>query len=270
MIRNAAAATLLTALALTPAAAGAGEQVNILILKEHGVGSSSSAQEYVDKLVGVVADQNGWSAAAGKYLSSRRLAASWIRENDPHFGILSLAAFLDLRGKHKLKVVGSAEVVGGGGRQYFIVSAGHSSLSGCKGKSLGTDHGDDTRFIDKVVAKGDFTLSDFEVEDTRRPMKTVKAAARGEVACALIDDAQKDSLRKVDGGDALQVVWSSRQLPPMAVVSFPAAPSGEVKAFKSKLSKVCTGDGASACKEVGLSSMSGASDSDYADVIEAY
>ncbi|PRP91551.1 hypothetical protein ENSA5_54270 [Enhygromyxa salina] len=269
-IRNIVAAALLAALALAPSAADAGDQVNVLILEEHGVGSSSTAQGYVDKLIAHVAGQNGWSAAAGKYLTSRSLAAKYISANQPHYGILSLAAFLELRAKHKLEVIGSATVSSGGGRQYFVVSASEGTLAGCKGKTLGTDHGDDARFIDKVVGKSDFSLADFSVEDTRRPMKTVKAAARGEVACALIDDAQKASLAKVEGGPALKVVWTSSELPPMAVVAFPAAPSAQKKAFEGKLSKVCTGAGASACKEVGLRSLSAASDADYAGVIADY
>ena len=269
-IRNAACATLLAALTLAPIAADAGEGVNVLILKEHGVGSATSAQGYVDNLIAHVARQNQWPTAAGQYLTSRSSANTWISANNPHYGILSLAAFLDLRGKHKLEVVGSAEVTGGGGRQYFVVSASEASLAGCKGKTLGTDHGDDTRFIDKVVGKSDFSLADFTVEDTRRPMKTVKAVARGEVACALIDDAQKASLAKAEGGAAVKVLWSSKQLPPMAVVAFPSAPSGEKANFKKTLSGVCSGEGATACKEVGLSSLVSTGESTYADVISDY
>jgi hypothetical protein len=270
MIRNAACATLLAALTLAPITADAGAGVNVLILKEHGVGSAASAQEYVDNLVAHVARQNQWSTAAGQYVTTRSSAKAWITSNDPHYGILSLAAFLDLRVSHKLEVIGSAEVSGGGGRQYFIVSASETSLAGCKGKTLGTDHGDDTKFIDEVVGKTDFSLADFTVEDTRRPMKTVNAVARGEVACALIDDAQKASLAKADGGAAVKVVWSSEQLPAMAVVAFPSAPATEKAAFKKTLGAICSGDGAGACKEVGLSSLAAASESAYADVIADY
>ena len=269
--RNVAAAALLATLALTPLAADAGEgPINILILKEHGVGSASTAQEYVDKLVARVAKQNSWTAAAGKYVTSRSAGKTYIKESDPHFGILSLGAFLDLRGAHKLEVVGTAEVAGGGGRQYFVVSASETTLAGCKGKTLGTDHGDDVRFIDKVVGKSDFSLSDFTVEDTRRPMKTVNAVARGEVACALIDDAQQASIAGVEGGDAVKVVWSSEKLPPMVVVAFPSAPAAERTNFKANLGSVCSGDGASACKEVGLSSLAKGDESLYADVIADY
>jgi hypothetical protein len=260
----------LAALALTPLAADAGGSVNILILKEHGVGSASTAQEYVDRLVARVAKQNSWTAAAGKYVTSRSAGKTYIKESDPHFGFLSLGAFLELRGAHKLEVVGSAEVSGGGGRQYFIVSASQTSLAGCKGKTLGTDHGDDVRFIDKVVGKTDFALSDFTVEDTRRPMKTVNAVARGEVACALIDDAQQAVIADVEGGDGVKVVWSSEKLPPMVVVAFPPAPAAERSSFQANLGSVCSGEGAAACKEVGLSSLTRAEESVYADVIADY
>ncbi|GEM_PF-570242 len=267
--RTAAVVLTLAAIALAPVAADAAGEVNVLILKEHGGGSSSSAQQYVDKLIAGVAEQNGWAAAQGKYQTSRKLAKTWISENDPHYGILSLAAFLDLRDHAKLEVLGSAEVSKGGGRQYFLVSSTETSVDGCKGKTLGTDHGDDPRFIDKVVGGQSFVLSDFEVVDTRRPVKTIKAAARGEVACALIDDAQKASLAKV-GGENLNVVWSSSSLPGMVIVAFPSAPAAEKKAFKASLGKVCTGAGASACKEVGLASMGAASESDYSTVIHDY
>jgi hypothetical protein len=264
------ASAVLTTLALGPREAAAGDGVNILILKEHGVGSAASAQEYVDKLVATVAKQNGWAAAAGKYHTSRSSAKGWIKEADPHYGILSLGAFLDLRGTYKLDVIGSAEVVGGGGIQYSIVSASAASLADCKGKTLGTDHGDDVRFIDKVVSGSDFDLADFQVVDTKRPVKTIKSAIAGEVGCALIDDAQLASVAKTEGGDKLKTVWQSNKLPPMVVVAFPSAPAAERKAFSPNLDKVCAGDGAAACKEVGLAKLSAAGSETYDAVIKAY
>lgn len=266
-----AAAALLSTLALAPDDAAAGDgAVNILILKEHGVGSAASAQEYVDKLLATVARQNGWTSAAGKYHTSRATAKTWIKEADPHYGILSLAAFLDLRSAYKLDVIGSAEVVGGGGEQYSIVSTSAASLADCKGKTLGTDHGDDVRFIDKVVSGADYDLADFQVVDTKRPVKTIKSAIAGEVVCALIDDAQLASVAKTEGGDKLKTVWQSKKLPPMVVVAFPSAPAAERKAFAPNLDKVCAGDGAAACKEVGLAKLSATSSSTYDAVVNAY
>ncbi len=264
-----ASAVLLSTFALAPSAE-AGDPVNILILKEHGVGSAASAQPYVDSLVATVASQNGWAGATGKYQTSRSAAKTWIKEADPHYGILSLGAFLDLRTTTKLEVIGSAEVLGGGGLQYSIVSTSAASLAECKGKTLGTDHGDDVRFIDKVVSGSDFDLADFTVVDTKRPVKTIKSAISGEVSCALIDDAQMASLNKTEGGERLQTLWQSKTLPPMVVVAFPSAPDAERKAFAPNLAKVCTGEGAAACKEVGLVKLGPAGSDVYDAVIKAY
>lgn len=273
-MRNVVSAALLpltlASLALAPVAADAGDTVNILILKEHGVGSAATAQSYVDKLVAQVAAQNGWASAAGKYFTTRAQAKSFVSGSNPHYGILSLGAFLELRSPSRLEVIGSAEVTGGGGRQYFVVSASETTLAGCKGKTLGTDHGDDVRFIDNVVSKSEFDLADFTVEDTKRPMKTVNAVARGEVPCALIDDAQMASLAGVEGGASVKAVWTSAKLPPMVVVAFPSAPAAEKKSFSGKLSKICEGDGKDVCKEIGLKSLSSTSESTYAGVIADY
>lgn len=228
-----------------------GGSVNVLILKENGVGSSSSAQGYVDKLMDVVAAQNGWSSASGSFQTKRDRAESFISSAHPDFGILSLAAYLSLKKKHKLEVIGSAEVSGAGGRQYHVISANQGDLASCKGKTLAVNLSDDW-FVDKVVSGKDFDLSDFQVVKTRRPMQTVKAVTRGEVECALVDEAQLGRLGKVDGGDAVKSVWSSAKLPPMVVVAFPSASAGDKRSFSANLKNVCSGDGKSVCAEVGL------------------
>src|SRR5947209_3732296 len=45
---------------LVPAAALGGANVGILVLKEHGVGTSAQGQPYLDQLTAVAKDQNGW------------------------------------------------------------------------------------------------------------------------------------------------------------------------------------------------------------------
>lgn len=274
-IRRGAPVPVLAALAVGavtvgPRAAHADDTVNVLVLREHGVGSAAHAQKYLDRLVAAAAKQNGWTSAAGKYHTRRASAESYIGSAKPHFGIMSLGAFLALRGKHKLKVIGKAEVAGAGGRQYHLISKTHGSLADCKGKSLASDHADDPKFVEKVVARGKFKLSDFTLVQTRRPLQTVKKVIRGEAECALVDDAQLKDLGNVDGGSALKSVWSSARLPPMVVVAFATAPTGQVKKFRSKLGLVCAGDGRKACKETGIRSLISATEVEYKAVIKAY
>lgn len=262
-------ALLLGALAV-PATATAGETVKVVVVKEHGSGSASQAQGFVDRLMGRVAEVNGFDGAEGKYATKRAAGESWAKSNGAAFGILSLGAFLDMRTRTKLEVIGKVDVSTAGGREYHIVSTSAGSLAECKGQSLGTNHGDDRRFMDKVVSGSDWDLGEFEVVDTRRPMKTLKAVAGGEVTCALVDDAQMKQLGRVDGGDQLKSLWKSKSLPPMVVVAFPEASGAAKSSFKKNLDKVCSGDGATACKEVGIKALKSASGKDYAAVVKAY
>lgn len=266
-------AAVLPALALTvaaPARAADTSAVNILIVKEQGVGGAAQAQPFVDKLVGVVAQMNGWSASAGKYATTRESAEEIIHGTQPHYGIMSLGAFLALRGKHQLEVLGRAEVAQAGGRQYHVISSKQTDLAGCKGKTLATNHAEDGKFIDKVVAGGSFVLADFQVVATKRPLQTIKKVTAGEAECALVDDAQFAELARVEGGAAVKSLWKSKELPPMVVVAFPSAPAAEKKAFQSSLAKVCAGEGKAACSEVGIKKLASGGAADYDAVIAAY
>ena len=257
-------------LGLRPALAAGGGTVPIVVLKEHGVGNQMLAQPYLDRMVALAAKQNGWASVNGKYFTNRAAAEAFIKAETPHYGILSLPAFLALRGAHQLDVIGKVEVSLAGGRRYYLISKTADDLTGCKGQQLATDHAADAPFIDAVVLGSEAKLADFTLVPTRRPLQTIRALLTGEAVCALIDDAQKkqlDHLRKKDG---VRTVWESAELPPMPVVAFPAAPEAERNTFKKKLDEVCEGDGNMACVEVGIDDLSGADAGDYAAVVSAY
>lgn len=251
------AALCLTAVVATPAVAAAEEPtsqdagVNFLVLRENATGSASAAQGYIDDLVAAIARTVGWGKASGKYVTRRSTAEKFVADSKPQFGIISLSAYLALKAKYDLSVLGKADIQSGGGHQFFVVSKDELSLAGCKSKTLGTNHSDAT-FIDKVVSGDDFDLADFEVEDTRRPVKTLKSVISGDVACALIDDAQLMELQHLDGGLDIHPVWSSASLPPMVVVAFPSADAKARKGLTTALGSVCSGEGKSACEATSI------------------
>lgn len=246
------------------------EAVGILVLKEHGVGSPSLVQPYLDRFVTLAAEQNEWGEAKGMYYTNRANAEVFIQEQKPHYAILSLAPFLALKDKYHVDVIGQVAVSLVGGKQYYVISKSAADLAGCKGKSLATDHADDVRFIEKVVAGGQFKLTDFKVVRTQRPLQTIKKVITGETECALVDDAQLAELSHLEGGQGIRPVWSSAELPPMVVVAFPTAPAEERARFQDNLGKVCNGDGQGACAEVGIVSLHAAGAADYAGVVSAY
>jgi hypothetical protein len=250
--------------------AAADDPIRILVLKEHGVGSPTLAQPYLNSFVANAAKRNEWGEAKGQYYVTRAAAEEFIASQKPHYGIMSLAAFLDFRIKYGLEVLGKVAVSLVGGEQYFLISKTATDLAGCKGKKLASDHTTDQRFIEKVVARGDFVLKDFELVPTQRPLQTIKEVISGNADCALIDDAQMAELSKLPGGSEVKTAWKSEKLPPMVVTAFPTAPTAERQRFQSNFSKVCDADTKPACAEVGISSLDMASAADYAEVVAAY
>jgi ABC-type amino acid transport substrate-binding protein len=240
------------------------------VLKEHGVGSPTLAQPYLNSFVANAAKQNDWGEAQGQYYVTRAAAEEFIAAQKPHYGIMSLAAFLDFRIKYGLEVLGKVSVSLVGGQQYFLISKTATDVAGCKGKKLASDHATDQRFIEKVVARGDFLLKDFQLVPTQRPLQTIKEVLSGSADCALIDDAQMAELAKLPGSKELKTAWKSEQLPPMVVTAFPSAPTAERQRFQQNFNKVCDASTKPACAEVGISSLDMASAADYAAVVAAY
>jgi hypothetical protein len=246
------------------------EPLRILVVKEHGVGSPTLAQPYLDRFVANAAKQNEWDDAKGQYYGTRAAAEEFIATQKPHYGIISLGAFLDFRLRYNLEVIGKVDVSLVGGQQYFLISKTASDLAGCKGKKLVSDHANDPRFIDRVVARDAFKLADFDLKLTQRPLQTIKEVLTGAADCALIDDGQLGEMSKLTGAADVKTVWSSEKLPPMVVAAFPNAPTSERLRFQSNFHRVCDADTKPACAEVGILSLDPASAADYAAVVEAY
>lgn len=264
-------AAVLTSLVLSVApAAHAADDVKIMVLKERGVGTSTQAQPFVDKLVEIAKKKLGWASAKGSYFTERKPAEAFIDSSKPQFGIVSLAAFLAMKDSRKLDTIGQVNASRAGGSQYFLVSKSGSDASACKGQKLSTDHADDVKFVERVVFDGKMKLSDFKLDATKRPLQGIKAVIKGEATCALIDDAQWAEVKNVEGGKDLKQVWSSAKLPPLAVVALPSASDKMKKDFKNSLDKLCEGDGKTVCKEIGIESLKPASDQEYAQILAAY
>jgi hypothetical protein len=248
--------------------ASAGGSVNVLVLKEHGVGTAAQAQPHLDKFIAIAAKDNGWDPASkGRYETTRGAADAFVKSDAPRYGIFSLAAFLDFKARYNVEPIGSATMSTGGGQQYFIVSKTAADLGGCKGKQLATDHFDDPKFIEKVVAAGAFKHGDFTVVTTKRFGEAGRKVASGDAECALIDDAQLAEATKLDA--AVKSVWSSAKLPPMVVAAFPSAPAAEKTAFQASLPKICPAN-QQVCSNVGLQTLTTASPAEYTAVVALY
>ena len=92
----------------------------------------------------------------------------------------------------------------------------------------------------------------------------------GEVVCALVDDQQMAELPHIEGAEGIRSVWESAKLPAMTLVAFGTTPAAERKKFKDGLSRVCDGEGKTACAEVGIVALTAADAGSYSAAVTAY
>ena len=249
---------------------GAAEPPHVfVVLREHGSGAASRAQPYLDQLLTAVAKKNGWSSATGKYFAERAPALEFVKTKQPQFGILSLDAYLALRASHDLTVIGEVVAPKAGGLEYHLVSTKAKDLAGCRGQQLATTFALDAAFVERVVARGAFKLSDFKIVAAERPVQPLKQVLRGEALCALIDDSQLEAAKHIEQGDKLKSVWQSQKLPGMAVVAFPKTDRTSVSQFKGSLASLCAAAG-QACSSVGIEQLRPTTEATYRPVITAY
>ena len=251
------------------AKAPAAEPHSFIVLREYGVGAASRAQPYLDELLRVVAEQNHWAKATGKYFSERSSALAFVREEKPDFGILSLPAYLALKETLSPSVIGEVLAPQAGGRRYFLVSKQARALEGCVGHRLATTFAAEAKFIDRVVAEGAFGLADFTLVAAQRPLEPLKQVLRDEADCALIDDAQLAATAHVERGGEIHSLWRSAELPGMPVVAFSRANATAQKSLKQSLAGLCL-KAKQACASVGIDLIRPSSDQRYHALLARY
>jgi hypothetical protein len=256
----------LFSIAATPAGTGAR---SFVVLREYGAGTASRAQPYLDDFLRVVAEQNHWPRASGRYFSDRTPALAFIREEKPDFGILSLSAFLALKEPLSATVIGEVTAAQAGGRQYYLVSKQAQALNACVGHRLATTFASDAKFIDRVVAESAFRLADFTLVVAHRPLEPLKLVIRDEADCALIDDAQLAATAHIEGGSDVHPVWRSAELPGMPVVAFPRTDVGLVKSLKQSFAGLCK-KAKQACASVGIELIQPSNEDRYRALLTQY
>jgi hypothetical protein len=253
-----------------PEPEAAADDVGFVVLRENGSGSAAQAEPFVAEMLGAMYRLTGWGEPRFQFFTARKKAKAYIDETKPHFGILTFGAYLGMHSKYKYTTIGEADAAGSGGGQYYLISRTESDLAGCKGKTLASNHFDDETFVDRVISGGAFTLSEFEVIKTKRPVQTIKKVTRDEATCALIDHAQFEALQKLDGSESVRTVWFSKGFASYVVVAFPEASKAQVKSLRDNLEKVCTGSGKETCERAGVTKLDEVAADAFAAEIAAY
>lgn len=225
----------------------AGEPVKLVVLQENVFGVVAVAQNYLNNFVTFAATQFDWEGAEGQYYITRAETEKYIREQNPRFGILTLAAYLDFQKKFpSLRAIGTASVSTTGGSKFFLMSKSPSGLEGCigDGKKIATNQAGDPKFFN-VISGGKFSKSNFEAVEFTRVTEGVKTVLASNADCALVNEVQKNNVK------GLISVWESETLPPMVLVDF--NPTGtKTEASSLGLTGVCSGQGKTICDSMGI------------------
>lgn len=245
------------AFALCPSAPATAGPRDFAVYATRLGGDPDAAQPYLAKFMAYLETEAGWPKGSAKaaFLTSRKEATAFIDSTNPGLGFIEPALYLELRKSHGLELLAQIDSrdLNYDRLNVVVKDPALKSIGDLKGKRLATLLDDSTRFLSKVVLDGQADADKFfQLKHVGQPMKGARALLRGDVDATLLDTQQLEAAKKLDGGDALRAVFSSRPLPPLPVVAFSKAvrPEERKRVTKVLLEMCASPKGADICKEM--------------------
>lgn len=237
---------------------------SIAVLYESSGASRSQVEPSIQALGAAMAKRSPWDEVKGRFYSLRSAFLQDFSRVKPNLVIVPLAAYLAEHKQLGLSPVAEVDLIAPTQRQFYLVSA-DVQRKDCKGAKVASHHLKDWAFLSAVVAQGAWKQSDFDWVEQRRPVQVIKTVLRGQSECALIDEAQRRAAEKLEGGDKLRVLWSSKALPSMI-----AATIGPVSAWRGTLSKLCSDSSKEECRAAGIRGFSKLSSAKLKKLVSRY
>ncbi|MDJ0762558.1 MAG: PhnD/SsuA/transferrin family substrate-binding protein [Myxococcota bacterium] len=237
-------------------------------------GTSSQAQPYVDKMLRYLEPKLGWSAGTitGLYLPDGAAASKKLLEVKPGIALVGPSIYAAHQKALRMQVIAKVEVDGRGAETYAIVTKkdGPSSLAALVGKTIEGTVVHDEKYIYNVLLDQQISPGKIGLKSEIRPLKSLRNVARGRVDGAIVDASVQRHMASLPFADELQVIYTSKPVPPPAVVVM-----GEGRKHAEKLKKALVGlcqrpDGQDLCRALMLTSILAASDADYKALKKAY
>lgn len=225
-------------------------------------GDSESAQPYVSRMAEKLAEATGWKKGelSGRFFSSKKEITAFVETQKPGFGLVEPWLYLELKHAQGLELVAEVESADLNSPKLHVVvtDAAVKGLADLKGKSLWTHLADSPRYLSLVVLEQETPIEgQVQLKQVSNVMKSARAVLRGEATATLLDDDQLAAARKLQGGETLRVVYSSKAQPPVAVVVFgKTLPPAEKKNLTKALMGLCAvPSNADLCKELRIAKM---------------
>jgi hypothetical protein len=249
----------------------------LLICHVGGPGTTAQAEPVLKKFLRQMEQAAGFkeNEAQGAYYSRFADCKAYAEANKPVMGAFDLATYLRIRKEWKLQAfahVGSADA-----KRYHVVvrKDSHKDLASLKGKTLIVSAGQDPRFLSKIIFAGKKldAAKHFVLQETQRPLRGIRAVARGTADATLIDETAYAHLQELKLPTELASVYSSKALPglTLAVIGTNSTKSSAlIRRMIGALPKLCAGAGESLCRSVQVKSFHKADPKLYRKLQQTY
>jgi ABC-type phosphate/phosphonate transport system substrate-binding protein len=237
-------------------------------------GTPSQAQPYIEKVLRHLEGKLGWEAGSmkGAYLPDGAKAGTRLKGDRPGIALVGPSVYAANHGALDMTVIAKVVAGGRGQQTYSVVTAksGPSDLSGLAGQRVSGAVVHDAKYVYNVVLDKQVPSGSLTLKTQKRPLSSLRDVVRGKAAAAIVDQAVIDHLGELEFAADLQVIYTSKPVPPPAAVLI-----GEGKAHKAQLKQVLVGmcatpDGKELCKTLTIDSIEAASDKDYKRLLKLY
>ena len=237
-------------------------------------GTSIQAQPYIDKVLRHLESKMDWPALSmkGVYIPDGPLALKKLSAKKPGIALVGPSIYASQHKAFKMKVIAKVEVNGQAQQTYSVVTkkGGPKTLKELAGKTLKGTVVYDTSYIYNILLNGEIPKGALKLENVKRPLGALRDVARGKTDGAIISQEVKNHMKELPFASDLQVIYTSKPVPPPAVVVM-----GDGVKHAGKLAKILVGmcqrpDGKELCKTLTISSIKAASDADFKEFLTAY
>jgi hypothetical protein len=244
-----AAALVVVTLGLAGTAA-ASERAAVLVCHVGGPGDTRVAAPDLERFLRHLEKTAGLPAGMlhGEYHTRAKRCARYVEAHKPVLAVLDLPTLLAQRKAWAVTPVASVGAADGDRFYVMVAEGGPKDVAALRGKRLLGTLASDPRFISGVVFSGSVdAAAHFQLEQTRRPLKGLRAVARGKTEAALIDGQTHAYLAEAKLPTPLVAIHQSEGLPRLTLAAL-GEPAPIVAKVKAALPKLCEGEGGELCK----------------------
>ena len=212
---------VLTALG-RPQIAAAADNIDFAVIQPGQPGTTQDAQPVMDELAAYLQKKLGTiSVLRGDYFNDLKEALSFVDETPPRWAIVSLDFYAEEGNRLALTPIASARPSGFEKDTWRL--AVHKDRSDdwqmVQGKIWGTMLFDRRAAACLAFGRNPDELP-FRLVGTFRPLKALRATARGKGAGVVLDRMQYEAMKSLPLADKIKIIHTSEELPTSPVVSF--------------------------------------------------